>query len=256
LNVSGDSVVVANNLIQVADDGVRSGQLGRVVPRQPVHALPAAAAAAALLQRPQRRPEIYDLVGSEIVGNVIYDVASTAALFFGNWADERQWLTSTARTSCSRTASSTARRPGSFAYLQDVRGVQVYGNVMWGFRDRAYSRLAIGTNVDSLVCTTTRSCDQLPTTSAARTMRRPAATTTVRRIARAGRTARTTSSRSCRFTGIPDADGAAVDNPVPEDFIAGRRESLVDAGWPACRYPDPRRRLLRRAARRRTSADE
>ncbi|HET6585593.1 MAG TPA: right-handed parallel beta-helix repeat-containing protein [Nannocystaceae bacterium] len=240
LNVAGDGVVVANNLIHgIADDGVSiTGSSGVSFRGNTVHALHGCGTdggCGPCYNGHSDGLEIYDLVDSEIVGNVIYDVASTAALFFGNWADE---LGGGPDEYCENILLANnifySPQTGFVAYLEDVRGVQVYSNVMWGFRDGAYGGLAIGTNVTGLDlydnAIVSINYDHLGSTHDA-AEHRGDYNLFAASLGQWQDGPHDVVAIDAGFTGIPDADGAAVADPTPQDFVPIAGSPLVDAGW-------------------------
>jgi nitrous oxidase accessory protein NosD len=138
LNVSGDQVVIADNHIHdAADDGVSiTNSAGVSFSGNVVHALHGCGTdggCGPCYNGHSDGLEIYNLKDSEIVGNLVYDVASTAAVFFGNWADE---LGNGPSEYCENVllANNILYSPetGFVAYIEDAAGVEVYNNVLWG----------------------------------------------------------------------------------------------------------------------------
>jgi len=95
--------------------------------------------------------EIYAVRDSRFVGNFAHDIASTSTFFFGNWADE---LGDGPADYCENIllANNVLYNPdtGFVAYLEDVRGVTLVGNTIWGAHQGRYGGLAIGVNVSGL----------------------------------------------------------------------------------------------------------
>jgi hypothetical protein len=96
--------------------------------------------------------EIYAVTNSRFVGNYAHDIASTATFFFGNWADE---LGDGPNDYCENIliANNVLYNPetGFVIYLEDVRGVSLFHNTIWGQHQGAYGGLAVGVNVSGLV---------------------------------------------------------------------------------------------------------
>jgi hypothetical protein len=95
--------------------------------------------------------EIYAVRDSRFVGNFAHDIQSTSAFFFGNWADE---LGNGPSDYCENIllANNVLYNfdTGFVAYLEDVRGVELFHNTIWGQHAGRYGGLAIGVNVEGL----------------------------------------------------------------------------------------------------------
>lgn len=156
MSISGDDVVVAGNRIHdAADDGVvAAGLVNLSFTGNVVHALHGCGTdgdCGPCYNGHSDGLELFAVKDSEIVGNMIYDVASTAAVFFGNWADE---LGMGASEYCENLllANNILYSPetGFVAYIEDAREVRVLNNVIWGLHQGAYGGLSIGVNVSGL----------------------------------------------------------------------------------------------------------
>jgi hypothetical protein len=95
--------------------------------------------------------ELYDVRDSRFVGNYVHDIRSTSTFFFGNWADE---LGGGPSEYCENIvlANNLLYNPdtGFVIYLEDVRGVTLVHNTIWGRHQGAYGGLAVGVNVSDL----------------------------------------------------------------------------------------------------------
>lgn len=240
LNVAGDGVVVEGNVIHdIADDGVSiTGSTGVSFRGNVVHALKGCGTdggCGPCYNGHSDGLEIYDLHDSEIVGNLIYDVASTAAVFFGNWADE---LGGGPDEYCENLllANNLFYSPetGFVVYIEDVRGVQVLGNVMWGLRQGAYGGLAIGVNVAGLDlydnAIVSINYDHLGSTYDA-AEHRGDFNLVAASLGQWQDGPHDVVAIDAGFTGIPDADGQPVADPQPVDFTPADGSPLVGAGW-------------------------
>ena len=96
--------------------------------------------------------EIYAVKNSRFVGNYAHDIASTSPFFFGNWADT---LGDGPADYCENIliANNVLYNPetGFVIYLEDVRGVSLFHNTIWGQHQGAYGGLAVGVDVTGLV---------------------------------------------------------------------------------------------------------
>ncbi|PCC71235.1 Right handed beta helix region [Nannocystis exedens] len=156
MTISGDDVVVAGNRIHdAADDGVSiAGLVNLSFTGNVIHALHGCGTdgdCGPCYNGHSDGLELFDVADSELVGNMIYDVRSTAAVFFGNWADE---LGMGASEYCENIllANNILYSPetGFVAYIEDAREIRVLNNVIWGLRQGAYGGLSIGVNVSDL----------------------------------------------------------------------------------------------------------
>lgn len=156
MNIGGDDVVVAGNRIHdAADDGVTIGGVARLAfTGNVVHTLYGCGTdggCGPCYNGHSDGLELFAVVDSELVGNLIYDMTSTSAVFFGNWADE---LGMGPADYCEDVllANNIFYSPetGFVMYIEDARGVKVVNNVLWGLHMGAYGGLSIGTNVADL----------------------------------------------------------------------------------------------------------
>lgn len=240
MSVSGDNVVVADNRIHdAADDGVFMGDatgisfVGNTV--HSLHGCGTDGGCGPCYNGHSDGLELFNLKQSEIAGNTLYGIASTSAIFFGNWADE---LGDGPSQYCEDIllVNNLIYNPetGFVAYLEDVRGVQVYNNVFWGLHQGAYGGLSVGEHVAGLELYNNAilsinyahiggsydpaehhgdynlfglSLGQWQDGEHDVVASDPA------------------------FFGLPDIDGTLLDPPTPEDFAPAAGSPLIDAGY-------------------------
>jgi hypothetical protein len=89
--------------------------------------------------------ELSDITDIELIGNMVYDVRSTAAIFMDNWSGSKV-IDLVAYNNVFYTPAS------SFAvYLHQLQGAQIHNNVIWGrTQGNRYGGLAMGQNVTDL----------------------------------------------------------------------------------------------------------
>jgi hypothetical protein len=156
MSISGTQIAVeANEIHDAADDGVSiSGAsfvsfTGNIVHR--LHACGTDGGCGPCYNGHSDGIETYNVKHSQFVGNLVYDVRSTATLFFGNWADT---LGNGPSEYCEDMLFANnifyAPEVGLVAYIQDAARVYVYNNVFWGVRQGNYGGLSIGQHVTDL----------------------------------------------------------------------------------------------------------
>lgn len=240
MSVSGDNAVVANNRIHdAADDGVFIGDAtGVSFTGNTVHSLHGCGTdggCGPCYNGHSDGLELFNLKQSEIVGNLLYGIASTSAIFFGNWADE---LGDGPSQYCEDIllANNLVYNPetGFVAYLEDVRGVQVYNNVFWGLHQGAYGGLSVGQHVAGLEL-----------------YNNAILSINYTHIGGSYDPAEHHGDYNLfglslgqwqdgehdlvafdpSFFGLPDIDGELTDPPTPEDFAPAASSPLIDAGY-------------------------
>lgn len=241
MSIGGDRVTVADNVIHdVADDGVAiGGSTGASFVGNTVHALHACGTdggCGPCYNGHSDGIEIYDIHDSEIVGNLVYDVRSTAALFFGNWADD---LGRGPSEYCTNLLIANnllyAPETGFVAYIEDAVGITVVNNVMWGSNQGAYGGLAIGTDVENLEvwnnAIVSINYEHLGSSYDAAEHHGD--------YNLFGKSngqwvdgANDVIAGDPLFAGIGGIDDPAVETPAPGDFVPMDGSPLVDAGWP------------------------
>lgn len=186
--------------------------------------------------------EIYAVHDSEFIGNFAHDIASTSTFFFGNWADE---LGDGPADYCENIflVNNILYNPdtGFVAYLEDVRGVTLTGNTIWGAHQGRYGGLAIGVNVSGLEIydnvILSINYEHLGSTF------NPAEHHGDYNLFGISLGQWTDSEHDLvaldpGFTAIPDADGAKVSDPMPVDFTPSAESPLRGAGTSDAYWPE------------------
>jgi len=90
--------------------------------------------------------EIFDVRESELRGNLIYDVRSTATVFFGNWGTPEEYNDDI-------TIENNlfyAPEVGLVVYLHYASNIRFFHNVVWGVQQGGYGGLSIGPELTDL----------------------------------------------------------------------------------------------------------
>lgn len=240
MSISGDRVTVANNVIHdVADDGVSiAGSTGASFRGNTVHALHACGTdggCGPCYNGHSDGIEIYDVHDSDLVGNLVYDVRSTAALFFGNWADD---LGEGPSEYCTNLLIANnllyAPETGFVAYFEDADGIIAVNNVMWGSNQGAYGGLAIGTDVTGLElwnnAIVSINYEHLGSSFDA-AEHRGDYNLFGKSNGQWVLAEHDVIAANPGFAGIGGIDDPPNEAPVPEDFVPMEGSPLVDAGW-------------------------
>jgi hypothetical protein len=195
--------------------------------------------------------EAYHVSQSTFDRNFIYDVRSTSTFFFGNWADS---LGNGPSDYCSQITLTNnifyAPEVGLVAYIQDVDGVDVFDNVFWGTHQGGYGGLSIGQHVKGLRLYSNVILSI--NTDHVMGMFDPAEHHGDYNLFGISLGQWTESGHDVvaldpGFVGIPDADGAAVKDPKPEDFALDADSMCIGAGDPDRTLPLPGRDFFQRA---------
>ena len=155
MNIGADDVVVdACHMHDAADDGVSISGRNVLFTRNHVHALHGCGtdgACGPCYNGHSDGLELYAVKDSSFSQNYVHHVKSTAAVFFGNWADELGMGPADYCENVTFTNNVFYSPDTGFAvYFEDVKGLSFANNVVWGVRQGAYGGLAIGTHVTSL----------------------------------------------------------------------------------------------------------
>ena len=91
--------------------------------------------------------EIYNTKNSKLIGNFVYDVKSTSALFFANW-------TTDSNTFCENIELSNnifyTPETSFVAYFSNTDGLKLYHNTFWGQAKGRYGGISMGSNVKNV----------------------------------------------------------------------------------------------------------
>ena len=90
--------------------------------------------------------EMFDVTQSEVRGNLVYDVRSTATVFFGNWGTSEQYN----EDITIENNLFYAPEVGLVVYIHYARNIRFLHNVVWGVQQGAYGGLSIGPEVTDL----------------------------------------------------------------------------------------------------------
>ena len=89
--------------------------------------------------------ELSDITDLELIGNMVYDVRSTSALFMDNWSGSKIYDL-VAYNNVFYTPST-----GFAVYLHALQGAKIHNNIIWGrTQGNRYGGLAVGKNVSDL----------------------------------------------------------------------------------------------------------
>ena len=240
IEVHGDGVVVRDNVVHdIADDGIVAyDSSGALFEGNRVHALRGCGTdggCGPCYNGHSDGFEIFHVTSSQFVGNMVWDVASTSAFFFGNWADE---LGNGPTDYCKDVLLANnilySYDTGFVAYIEDVDGVAVYDNVFWGQHQGAYGGLSIGTNVTGLslynnvilsINYTHIGGSYDPAEHVGDYNAFGIA------LGQWPTQAHDIVAADPGFAGVPDVDGAEVASPAPQDFSPAAGSPLRDAGY-------------------------
>jgi len=90
--------------------------------------------------------EMFNVETSELRGNLVYDVRSTATVFFGNWGTSDQYN----EDITIENNLFYAPEVGLVVYIHYARNIRFLHNVVWGVQQGGYGGLAIGPEVTDL----------------------------------------------------------------------------------------------------------
>jgi hypothetical protein len=195
--------------------------------------------------------EAYHVSQSTFERNFIYDVRSTSTFFFGNWADS---MGNGPSDYCSQITISNnifyAPEVGLVAYIQDVDGVDVFDNVFWGTHQGAYGGLSVGQHVKGLRLYSNIILSI--NTQHVMGMFDPNEHHGDYNFFGISTGQWTESAHDIvavdpGFVGIPDADGAAVKDPKPEDFALDADSMCIGKGATDKALPLPGRDFFQQA---------
>lgn len=151
LDVVGSHVVVADcEIHDAADDGaVVSNATDLLFEGNEVHALHACGTdggCGGCFNGHSDGLELFDVKQSVLRGNLVYDVRSTATLFFGNWGAPDEYN----EDLLIENNLFYAPEVGLVVYLHYANRIQFLHNVVWGVRQGGYGGLSLGPEVTDL----------------------------------------------------------------------------------------------------------
>ncbi|MEZ4235618.1 MAG: right-handed parallel beta-helix repeat-containing protein [Myxococcota bacterium] len=151
LDVVGEGVVVEDCVVHdAADDGVVvSGSSGLLFSGNEVHALHGCGTdggCGPCYNGHSDGLELFDVKSSTFRGNLVYDVRSTATVFFGNWGGPDEYN----EDLVFEDNLLYAPEVGLVVYLHYARGIRFVHNVVWGVRQGGYGGLSLGPELTDL----------------------------------------------------------------------------------------------------------
>ena len=173
--------------------------------------------------------EMFDVKHSEVRGNLVYDVRSTATVFFGNWGTPEQYNDDI-------TIENNlfyAPEVGLVVYLHYASNIRFFHNVVWGVQQGGYGGLSIGPeltdlDMDNNIILSVNYSHQGATFDPAE-HRGDHNLFGVDLDQWQSRTGDVITSNP-GFTGIPGINGAPVPDPTPADFSLAATSKAVDKG--------------------------
>jgi hypothetical protein len=234
MDVSGDNVTIAGSeLHDAADDGaVFSGTTGLRFEGNVVHRLHGCGTdggCGPCFNGHSDGLEMFDVEQSVVRGNLIYDVRSTATVFFGNWGTPDQYN----EDITIENNVFYAPEVGLVVYIHYARNIRFLHNVVWGVHQGSYGGLSVGPDVTDLEMHN----NILLSVNLAHTGGTfdPAEHRGSHNLIGIdnGQWPMAASDREAAdpgFSAIPDADGAPVDDPAAEAFGLAAGSAALDAG--------------------------
>jgi hypothetical protein len=234
MEVSADNVTIADSdLHDAADDGaVFSGTdallfEGNVVHR--LHGCGTDGGCGPCFNGHSDGLEMFDVTASVVRNNMIYDVRSTATMFFGNWGTTDEYN----EDITIENNLFYAPEVGLVVYIHYARNIRFVHNVVWGVHQGSYGGLSVGPEVTDLemhnnillsvnLAHTGGTFDPAEHRGSHNLIgvdnnQWPAVATDL-------------IQPDPGFTGIPDADGAAVIDPTADMFSLAAGSPALDAG--------------------------
>ena len=150
-NVSGDYVVFDRcEIHNIADDGLGIYSADHVkVLRSKIHDLHAcgtdSSCSGPCYNGHSDGLELSNISDIELIGNLVYDVRSTAAIFMDNWSNTK------VRNLVAYNNVLYTPDSGFAVYLNALQGAKIHNNIIWGrTRGNRYGGLAVGQDVSDL----------------------------------------------------------------------------------------------------------
>jgi hypothetical protein len=235
LDVSGaaDVTIADCDIHDAADDGASLYELSRLrFEGNVVHALHACGTdggCGPCFNGHSDGLEMFDVTESAVRGNLVYDVRSTATVFFGNWGTPEQYN----EDLTIENNLFYAPEVGLVVYIHYARNIRFFHNVVWGVQQGAYGGLSIGPDVTDLemynnVILSVNYSHQGATFDPEehRGDHNLFGVDLDQWQSRAGDVI----AANPGFTGIPGIDGAPVDDPTATLFALGATSKAADKG--------------------------
>jgi hypothetical protein len=234
MDISADNVTVAfSNIHDAADDGVMmSGTDGLVFEGNVVHRLHGCGTdggCGPCFNGHSDGLEMFDVTTSVVRRNLIYDINSTATVFFGNWGTTDEYN----EDLTIENNLFYAPEVGLVVYLHYARRIRFLHNVVWGAHQGSYGGLSVGPEVTDLDLYNNILLDiNLAHTGGVYDPAQHRGDHNIIGVDNGQWPMQPADilAPDPGFAGIPDVDGASVIDPTPELFALLPGSPAIDAG--------------------------
>lgn len=234
MDISSDHVTVADsNIHDAADDGVTMSGTddltfeGNVVHH--LHGCGTDGGCGPCFNGHSDGLEMFDVTASVVRRNLIYDINSTATVFFGNWGTTDEYN----EDLTIENNLFYAPEVGLVVYIHYARQIRFLHNVVWGAHQGSYGGLSVGPEVTDLDLYNNILLDvNLAHTGGVYDPAEHRGDHNLIGVDNAQwpLAADDIVAPDAGFVGIPDVDGAAVTDPTPAMFALAPGSPAIDAG--------------------------